>query len=96
MDRLIEDVLNAAALKTDRRALQRIIESAIEEMEPDWYSAQEILDVLIATLKSRYYEVETNEVEFRAERLKKAMQDCHEIDALEEEEMAKVKWESLK
>lgn len=82
MDSLIESALDAAALRpaTDKRALQRVIESAIEEMSPDLYSAQEILEVLIATLRARFYDHDFTEIDWRTQRLVQALQDAHESD----------------
>ena len=88
MDRLIEEVLDAAALKPSRRDLQTHIERDIENLRPDFYSAQEILAVLIASLKARFYDQDLDEVDWMSQRLTKAMQDAHENEDAEED-MAK-------
>lgn len=77
MDRLMEDALDAASLRPDKRALQRVIESAIEEMSPDLLAAEEILAVLIATLKSRYYDLnEMDNVQWNADALTISLRDA--------------------
>ncbi len=60
----------------------------VEDSRLDFYSAQEVIDAALASIRARYYEHDFTEIDFRAERLKKALQDAHEIDALEEEELS--------
>lgn len=67
MDRLIKEVLDAAALR--KPDLVRLVEDA----RLDFEDAEEILDALISNICGRYYDVNMEVVQYRAEKLKGAM-----------------------